>query len=478
MLEGKIDMAARRQVTNKLRGQYRKASKADKSKILDRVVATTGMGRSTARRMLTGPKLPDPAEQVDRRALRARGFSDDARALLEHVWMLMGMPCGKYLVVMLDPWLRSMSETDLDRSFATEAALVELKAMSPATVDRYLKPARDRIAIKGISTTKPSPLLRNSITIRTCADEAPKTPGVIEADTVAHCGPTLIGEFARTLTMTDVVIGWTENASIRNNASKWITKGIEELQARFPFPMAIFDSDCGSEFINHDVAGWLQARDIAQTRSRPYQKNDQAHVESKNNHVVRKHAFYWRYDTPGELELLNRLWQLVSLRLNFFTPTKKAVGYSTTADGRRTRIYDKPATPWQRLQTSGVLDAQQLSAVAARIEGINPADLTRQINAIQMRLLDLAKAKTEALAARPPHGPGSIATVNQPIDQSEVAQAPHALTMREAPATPSRSLLGEAPRLNPLLRNDSQNVSIPRTACFQHHPQRPATMLG
>ena len=154
MLEGKIDMAARRQVTNKLRGQYRKASKADKSKILDRVVATTGMGRSTARRMLTGPKLPDPAEQVDRRALRARGFSDDARALLEHVWMLTGMPCGKYLVVMLDPWLRSMSETDLDRSFATEAALVELKAMSPATVDRYLKPARDRIAIKGISTTK------------------------------------------------------------------------------------------------------------------------------------------------------------------------------------------------------------------------------------------------------------------------------------------------------------------------------------
>ena len=400
MVEGKIDMAARRQVTNKLRTQYGKASKVDKSKILDRVMATTGMGRSTARRMLTGPRLPGPAEQVDRRALRARGFSDDARALLEHVWALMAMPCGKCLVVMLDQWLPLMAAAgDLDKPFATEQALAELKAMSAATVDRYLKPARDRMRIKGISTTKPSPLLRNSITIRTCADEAPKTPGVIEADTVAHCGPTLIGEFARTLTMTDVVIGWTENSSIRNNASKWITEGIEELQARFPFPMVIFDSDCGSEFINHDVAGWLQARDIAQTRSRPYQKNDQAHVESKNNHVVRKHAFYWRYDTPEELELLNQLWQLVSLRLNFFTPTKKAIGYSTKADGRRKRIYDKPATPWQRLQKSGVLDAQQLSTVAARIEGINPADLTRQINAIQMQLLDLAKAKTEALAA-------------------------------------------------------------------------------
>ena len=400
MWEGKIDMAARRQVTNKLRGQYRNATKVERGKILDRVVSTTGMGRSTARRMLTGARLPDPADQVDGRTLRPRGFSDDARALLEHVWALMGMPCGKYLVVMADQWLPLLiAAGDLDKPFATDEAVTQLGAMSAATVDRYLKPARDRMRIKGVATTKPSPLLRNSISIRTCADEAPDAPGVIEADTVAHCGPTLIGEFARTLTMTDLVTGWTENCSIRNNASKWITDGIAELQQRFPFAMTVFDSDCGSEFINHEVAAWLQDRDIEQTRSRPYQKNDQAHVESKNNHVVRKHAFYWRYDTAAELELLNRLWRLVSLRLNLFTPTKKAIGYTATADGRKKRIYDKPATPWQRLQASGVLDAQQLSTVAARIDGINPADLTRQINAIQMQLLDLAKTKTEALAA-------------------------------------------------------------------------------
>jgi hypothetical protein len=399
-VEGKIDMAARRQVTNKLRAGYGKASKAQRSRILDEVVATTGMGRSTARRLLTGPVLPGPAEQVDGRSLRARGYSDEARALLEHVWALMGMPCGKYLVVMLDLWLPLLAEAgDLDRPFATDAAQAELRAMSAATVDRYLGPARDRMRIKGISTTKPSPLLRNSISIRTCADEAPEAPGVIEADTVAHCGPTLIGEFARTLTMTDLVTGWTENQSIRNNASKHILEGIEALQCLFPFPMTVFDSDCGSEFINHEVAAWLQARDIAQTRSRPYQKNDQAHVESKNNHVVRKHAFHWRYDTADELNLLNQLWAAVSLRLNFFTPTRKAVGYDTTATGRRKRVYDKPKTPWQRVLESGVLDTAQEAAVAARIVGINPADLTREINAIQMQLLDLAQGKTEALAA-------------------------------------------------------------------------------
>ncbi len=399
-MEGKIDMAARRQVTNKLRSGYRKASKADKGRILDEVAATTGMGRSTARRMLTGPALPDPAGQVDGRTLRPRRYGDDARALLEHVWVLMGMPCGKYLVVMLDLWLPLLADAgDLDQPFATDTAQEQLRAMSAATVDRYLAPVRDRMRIKGVATTKPSPLLRNSIGIRTCADEAPEAPGVIEADTVAHCGPTLVGEFARTLTMTDLVTGWTHNRSIRNNASKHILEGIEALQQLFPFPMAVFDSDCGSEFINHDVAGWLQARDIAQTRSRPYQKNDQAHVESKNNHVVRKHAFYWRYDTAAELDLLNRLWAAVGLRLNFFTPTRKAVGHTTDASGRRRRVYDPPKTPWQRVQDFGVLDPAQEAAVASRIHGINPADLTRQITALQMQLLDLAQDKTEALAA-------------------------------------------------------------------------------
>jgi transposase InsO family protein len=90
--------------------------------------------------------------------------------------------------------------------------------------------------------------------------------------------------------------------------------------------MVIFDSDCGSEFINHEVAAWLRARDVEQTRSRPYQKNDQAHVESKNNHVVRKHAFYRRYDTAAELELLGRLWRLVFAEAELLHPDAQGRG--------------------------------------------------------------------------------------------------------------------------------------------------------
>lgn len=114
-MEGKIDMAARRQVTNKLREAYRKGSKADRGRILDRVVETTGMGRSTARRMLHGPRLADPKDQIDKRSVKARAYGDDARLLLEHVWMLMGMPCGKYFVVMRGLWLPLLDEAgDLD----------------------------------------------------------------------------------------------------------------------------------------------------------------------------------------------------------------------------------------------------------------------------------------------------------------------------------------------------------------------------
>lgn len=399
-MEGKIPMTARRHVTNKLRTTYRKASKTDRSRILDEVMATTGMGRSTARRMLTGPRLPDPGEHVDKRRLRPKTYSDASRVLLEHVWALMGMPCGKYFVVMLPMWLPLLEQAgDLDHPFVSATAIEELESMSAATIDRYLAPARQSMQLRGISTTKPPPLLRNSIGLSKTGDEPPTVAGVIEADTVAHCGPSYVGEFARTLTMTDMVTGWTENASIRNNASKWILEAVADLDGKFPFELRVFDSDNGSEFINHEVADWLQQRDIDQTRSRPYRKNDQATVESKNNHVVRKHAFYWRYDTSEELGLLGQLWPLVSLRLNFFVPTKKPVEYATTSDGRRRRVYDSPRTPWRRVLDSRLLTDDQVTAISERVDGVNPADLTRQINQIQMRLIELSKSKTEAMAA-------------------------------------------------------------------------------
>ena len=137
--------------------------------------------------------------------------------------------------------------------------------------------------------------------------------------------------------------------------------------------------------------------EVCFTRSRPYKKNDQATIESKNNHLVRKYGFYYRYDTPDERTVLNRLWTLVDARLNYLTPTKKPIGYGTDTGGRRTRIYDTPATPLDRLLAATVLAPAQAAELVAYRDALNPAGIGRQIADLQSVLLTLARDKTEQL---------------------------------------------------------------------------------
>src|SRR6202022_1751723 len=216
-------------------------------------------------------------------------------------------------------------------------------------IDRYLAPAKAKDQIKGKSTTKPSPLLRSSVKIRKATDEIEGAPGFFEGDTVAPCGPTLKGEFARTLNLTCVHTGWTFTRTVRNNAHTHILAGLKTGVAQVPFEVIGLDFDNGTEFLNKAVIKWAGEQQIFFTRSRPYKKNDQATVESKNNHLVRKYAFYYRYDTPEERAVLNRLWPLVNDRLNYLTPTIKPIGYASSGDGRRRRLSDTPQTPLARL---------------------------------------------------------------------------------------------------------------------------------
>jgi hypothetical protein len=274
-----------------------------------------------------------------------------------------------------------------------------LLTISGATIDRLLKPTKDADRPKGLSATKAGPLLRNSITVRKAGDEHEQAPGFIEADMVVHCGPTLAGEFARTLTATDVFTGWTENVAVRNGAHKWVLEAMDEILARLPFPMVGLDTDNGGEFINHALIRWAGERDIYFTRSRPYKSNDNAHVEQKNGDVVRRHAFHYRYDTAAELKLLNALYALVRVRLNLFTATTKATGWRSNKHGKKTRVYDKPRTPYQRVIDAGTLTEAKAAELAALMETTNPADLTRGITTIQTQLIALAAAKTQALEA-------------------------------------------------------------------------------
>jgi transposase InsO family protein len=308
--------------------------------------------------------------------------------------------CGKYLAASMACLLDNLEAhghlvPGKDRYSTTVRA--ELEAMSGATVDRYLAPAKARDPLRGKTTTRPATMLRSSITIRRAGDEAETEPGFFEVDTVAHCGPTLKGEFARTVNMTDVVTGWVFTIAIRNNARVHMLGALDAAFAAIPYPIAGLDCDNGSEFINHDVVGWATTRDIFFTRSRPYRKNDQATVESKNNHLVRQYGMYWRYDTPRQRELLNRLWRLVDDRLNYFTPTKKPAGWTTDQTGRRKRTYDKPRTPLDRLLDSGILSPAQQTELTGRRDALDLLALAEQIDRTQRELTRLAATRTRRL---------------------------------------------------------------------------------
>lgn len=394
-------MRARHEITRKFAQQYAAAEKGAKSKLLDEVCAITGWSRDNARRQLKSALKPRRVGTRKRKP-RALKYSEQAITVLQRVWAFAGGISGKYLAATMElqlMLLEAHGELVPGTGGYSDRVCDELLAMSPATIDRYLAPARAKDPLRGITTTTPGPLLRNSITVRKAGDEIEQVPGFFEGDTVAHCGPVLKGEFARTLDMTDMHTGWTYTRSIRNNAHLHLRDALDRFIADTPFEVTGVDFDNGSEFINYNVIGWAAELDIYFTRSRPYKKNDQATVESKNNQIVRRYGFYWRYDTAPQLKLLNELWPLVNDRHNFLTPTKKPIGWDTDGKGRRRRVYDTLATPFDRVLRSGVLTSEKAAELTAYRDSLNPAHIAREIDRIQQRLTWLAADKTRKLEA-------------------------------------------------------------------------------
>jgi hypothetical protein len=403
-MRSELSMASRAEVTTRYAKAYVRASKKDKGRVLDEVVSVTGWSRDNARRRLVAASArpPGAGRQVAKQSRKQRSpkYSYDARKVLQRVWAASGGQCGRYLAASMQLQLDGLERhgefiDDSDRY--SPAIREELLAMSSASIDRYLAPAKASDQIRGVSTTKPSPLLRSSIKIRKAGDEVEAEPGFFEGDTVAHCGPTLKGEFSRTLNLTDVHTGWVFTRSVRNNAHTHILGALKAGVEEIPFEVTGLDFDNGTEFLNKAVIKWAGEREIFFTRSRPYKKNDQATIESKNGHLVRKYGFYYRYDTTEERAVLNRLWLLVNDRLNYLTPTKKPTGFGSDRNGRRTRLYDKPSTPLDRLLAADVLAPAQQAELVVYRDSLNPAAIAREIADLQAVLLKLAKDKTEQL---------------------------------------------------------------------------------
>ncbi|MFN2538717.1 MAG: transposase family protein [Mycobacteriales bacterium] len=386
-----LTMGQRKAVTKAIATRYKRASKADKSKILDELCATTGWHRNHARKALAAvlrPTLVRPARRP-----RTPVYGPEVVAALRFCWAVLGAPTGKRLAPVmaeLVPTLRRFAELDISDELA-----VALLAMSPATMDRRLAPDRAAMSLRGRSHTKPGSLLKDAIPIRTWAQWDDAVPGFVEIDLVGHEGGNAEGEHAYTLTVTDIATGWTETRSVPNKARKWVIAALEEIAKIMPFPLLGVDSDNGSEFINHHLLAWCEQRQITFTRSRPGNSNDGAHVEQKNWAVVRTVVGYHRYDTGAELLLLNKIWVLQSLLTNYWLPQQKLI--SKVRDGAKvTKTYDKPTTPQRRAEAHEKVSKQDKTIMKDTLSDLNPAAIQRQIQALTSQLLTLTTSKAAA----------------------------------------------------------------------------------
>jgi hypothetical protein len=387
-------MATRRELTAAVGQRYREASRAEKARILDEFVVVTGFHRKHAMRLLRG----DIGQSSVRRT-RRRIYEEAERNALVVLWEASDRICGKRLKALLPLLIESMERHD-HMGLAPEIR-AKLLAMSASTIDRALGKIRQE---GGRQRRRPvASTLRRSIPVRTSADWEDPAPGFVEADLVAHSGPSARGSFIQTLVLTDIATGWTECAPLLVREQTLLSTVLTELRKQLPFALLGFDTDNDSVFINETLKAYCEQANIVFTRCRPYRKNDQAFVEQKNGAVVRRMVGYRRFEGLEAAALLAELYRSVRLFVNFFQPSFKLIGKQR--DGARVRkSYSVPATPHQRLAT----DRRTPDAVRDRLQEIcanlDPVALLRDIRAAQQRLADLADVKPAggSMAAAPP----------------------------------------------------------------------------
>ena len=321
--------------------RYRKVSKPLRARILDEFCQVCGYNRKYAIRLLNGP-----APQKPKTIPKGRRPTYGLKVILSltAIWEAAGYPCSARLKALLPLWLPWAQ-----KRFAISAqAQKQLLSISPATIDRRLKPKKRQLKNRLYGRTKPGTLLKHHIPIKTDSWNV-KTPGFTETDLVSHSGNSASGEFIYSLNVTDIHSTWVESRAVMGKSQIAVLNALQEIEQALPFKLLGIDSDNGSEFINYHLKTFCDQKTIQFTRGRPYKKDDNAHIEQKNWTHVRKIFGYLRYDSKPAQIAMNDLYQN-ELRIlqNLFLPSMKLVEKSRVGSKLKRR-YDKPHTPLERL---------------------------------------------------------------------------------------------------------------------------------
>lgn len=359
----------------RLRRRYANAGRMHRRRLVDEAVDLLGYHRKAAIRALgRAEREPEVAAVVGG---RPREY-DPQRLLpvIKAIWMAAGQPCALLLKAQMMAWVEAYEE---DHRRLDADVRVALGRVSARTLDRLLGPLRARLKRRG--GTRPGSLLRQEIPIRGRWEEDETGLGWMEVDTVALCGGSLDDEHLWMLDAVDVHTGWTALRALENRSQHATLRELADMEAALPFELRGLDCDNGGEFINHHLRRHLMERSkpVRFTRSRPYQKNDNAHVEQRNWTHVRQHFGYERYDNPAAVPLINALCKGALGQLqNHWMATLKLE--SKRREGSRViRRYGPARTPYERVVNSGELAVEARKKLEAEHRGQNPFELSRQI---------------------------------------------------------------------------------------------------
>jgi hypothetical protein len=343
-----------------LKKRYAKATKKERSLMLDEFVKTAGYHRTHAAEILS--------ERYVRQARPIRRVRAAIYTAADHeaVWQM-----GEWFDQIGSKRLRAAMDVELPRLRSSghlqvsEETYQHLLEISPSTLDRIRK--LQRVSGRRLrGGTKPGTLLKKQVPIRTFADWDDKRVGFVEIDLVQHDGGNPRGIFACTLNLTDVCTGWTEMVAVRNKAQTRVFKALKQQRVRLPFPLLGVDSDNGNEFINNQLIRYCAQERLTFTRSRVGRKNDNAFVEQKNWSVVRRLVGYDRFDTQKQTDALNQLYGLYREYVNFFLPVTKLVSKQRCGNKVK-KFYDDPKTPYQRVLDSADVDVDVDEAVKLKL---------------------------------------------------------------------------------------------------------------
>jgi hypothetical protein len=374
---------AKREYLLAISARYQQAVRAEKSRILDEFCRVCGYHRKAALRLLNGPPLPQ--RPPPRRRQRPSRYSPEALRVLLAVWEAAGYPWSvrlKALVPLWLPWIR--------RRFRLTPALErQLLAISARQLDRRLAAHKQGLKRRLYGRTKPGTLLKHHIPLKTDHWDVTQ-PGWTEIDLVSHSGACADGEFAHSLTLTDIHTTWTESRAVLGKGAAGIEAALEAIRAGLPFALRGLDSDNGREFINDHLLRYCQARGIQFTRSRPYKKDDNAHIEQKNWTHVRKLLAWERYDTAEAVAAITRLYQHdLRLMMNLFQPSVTLVT-KVRVGARLTRRYDRPQTPLDRVAACASAGPAKVRALQQLRRRLDPFVLAQRIDQQLRRLGQLA----------------------------------------------------------------------------------------